>query len=77
MVLTPFDIKRLEAYGNNMLDYHVIADLLPVVAGQVFERRLVNTDGENLHLSAVQSAILMGVGLQRKSVEDVEVSTRS
>lgn len=56
-----------------MLDYHVIADLLPLVAGLVFERRLLSSDGAPVHLSAVQNAILMGVGLQRKSVEDVEV----
>lgn len=70
-----------------MLDYHVIMDLLPVVATLFFQRRLAapssSTSGdatekvENIHLSAVQSAILLGVGLQRKSVEDVEVSSSS
>jgi hypothetical protein len=28
--LTPFDKKRLQAYTNNMVDYHVIMDLIPV-----------------------------------------------
>ncbi|CAK5280828.1 unnamed protein product [Mycena citricolor] len=67
-LLTPFDLKRLEAYTNNMLDYHVILDLVPKVAGMYFERRLVN----DVKLTAVQSAILLGLGLQHKQLEDLE-----
>lgn len=66
--MTPFDLKRLESYANNMLDYHVILDLLPAVAGFYFERRL-----GDVRLSAVQSSILLALGLQRKTIEDVEV----
>lgn len=51
-----------------MLDYHVILDLLPAVASLFFEKRL-----GDVHLSAVQSSILLALGLQRKSVEEVEV----
>ncbi|KAJ3717581.1 GNAT acetyltransferase 2-domain-containing protein [Lentinula guzmanii] len=79
-LLTPFDLKRLESYGNNQLDYHVILDLLPVVATLFFQRRLnqpksSEASGEikNLSLSAVQSAILLGMGLQRKTVEEIEI----
>lgn len=68
MHLTPFDLKRLESYANNMLDYHVILDLLPTVATFYFDKRLGDT-----RLSAVQSSILLALGLQRKSIEDVEV----
>ncbi|KAH7868276.1 GNAT acetyltransferase 2-domain-containing protein [Lentinula edodes] len=78
-LLTPFDLKRLESYGNNQLDYHVILDLLPLVATLFFQRRLnrpksSEASGEvnNLSLSAVQSAILLGMGLQRKTVEEIE-----
>jgi N-acetyltransferase 10 len=67
--LTPFDLKRLESYANNMLDYHVILDLLPVVATFYFEKRL----GAEMRLSAVQSSILLALGLQRKTIEEVEV----
>ena len=52
-----------------MLDYHVILDLLPTVASLFFEKRL----GDDVRLSAVQSSILLALGLQRKSVEEVEV----
>ncbi|KAL0578886.1 N-acetyltransferase 10 [Marasmius crinis-equi] len=83
-ILSPFDLKRLESYGNNMLDYHVILDLMPTIASLFFQRRLTKASqtqdetGEEksssgtISLSAVQSAILLGMGLQRKSVEDVE-----
>nr|GAT55769.1 predicted protein [Mycena chlorophos] len=71
-LLTPFDLKRLEAYSNNMLDYHAVLDLIPTIASLFFERRLVGTDEDNVHLSAVQSAILLGLGLQHKEIDDVE-----
>ena len=70
ILLSPFDIKRLESYANNMLDYHVIMDLLPTIAALYFEKRL----GQDIKLSAVQSSILLSLGLQRKTIEDVEVS---
>ncbi|KAI0338986.1 DUF699-domain-containing protein [Trametopsis cervina] len=66
--LTPFDLKRLESYANNMLDYHVILDLLPTVSTFYFEKRL----GAEVRLSAVQSSILLALGLQRKTIEEVE-----
>ena len=28
-VLTTYDIKRLDLYSRNMVDYHLITDLLP------------------------------------------------
>jgi N-acetyltransferase 10 len=68
-LLSPFDLKRLESYANNMLDYHVILDILPTIASLYFEKRL----GQEIKLSAVQSSIMLAVGLQRKTVEEVEV----
>ena len=56
-----------------MLDYHVILDLMPPVASLFFEKRL----GEDVHLSAVQSSILLALGMQRKTIEEVEVPTFS
>jgi hypothetical protein len=53
-----------------MLDYHVVLDLLPTIASLFFEKKL----GDEVRLSAVQSSILLALGLQRKSVEEVEVS---
>ena len=68
-VFSPHDMKRLVSYGNNMLDYHVILDLLPGLAGLYFENRF---DTQALRLSGLQSAILLALGLQRKSIEDIE-----
>jgi len=53
-----------------MVDYHVIMDLLPIVSSLYFEKRL----GDEVKLGAVQSSILLALGLQRKTIEQVEVS---
>jgi len=65
-ILSPFDLKRLESYANNMLDYHVILDLLPLIAELYFSDRLP------LSVSGVQRAILLAIGLQRKGIDDLE-----
>lgn len=67
---TPFDLKRLDSYANNMLDYHVILDLMPTIAQLFFSGRMRNDNG--LRLSGVQQALLCAIGLQRKVLEDVE-----
>lgn len=61
---TSYDLKRLTMYSNNMADYHLVMDLLPSLARLYF----LNTTGDT-HLSAVQSAILLGLGLQHKTVD--------
>lgn len=66
-VFTPFDLKRLDSYANNLLDYHVILDLVPDISDLYFKGRL----SKEVKLSHVQIAILLSVGLQRKTVEDV------
>ncbi|DAA79736.1 TPA_exp: Uncharacterized protein A8136_0509 [Trichophyton benhamiae CBS 112371] len=67
-VFSPFDLKRLDSYANNLLDYHVILDLVPAIASLYFSGRL--TPGVNL--SGVQQTILLATGLQRKTFDDVE-----
>ncbi|KAJ2377450.1 N-acetyltransferase 10 [Coemansia sp. RSA 2607] len=64
----PYDLRRLEAYAGNLLDYHVIMDLLPTVAQRYFSGAF----GSSVSLSGVQACILLGLGLQRKSVDAVE-----
>lgn len=64
-----------------MLDYHVILDLLPTLATLYFKRNLVapkselvTADGSPkehaVRLSGVQGAMLLAMGLQRKTVEE-------
>jgi N-acetyltransferase 10 len=64
---TPFDMKRLESYSKNLLDYHVILDLVPAISRLYYLNMLQGVD-----LSAVQGAIFVGLGLQKKSVDDLE-----
>jgi len=56
-----------------MIDYHVVMDLLPTVSSLYFEKRL----GSEVKLGAVQSSILLALGLQRKTIERVEVRGRA
>jgi N-acetyltransferase 10 len=65
--MSPFDLKRLESYANNMLDYHVILDLLPTIANLYFTGRLK----ADVRLTPVQQAILLAVGQQRKDMDAV------
>lgn len=67
-ILSPFDLKRLDSYANNMLDHHVILDMIPIIAHLYFSSRL----SPSVSLTGVQSSILLAIGLQRKVLEDVE-----
>lgn len=65
---SPFDLKRLDSYANNLLDYHVILDMIPMISEYYFANRLSG----KVNLSGVQQSILLAIGLQRKSLDDVE-----
>lgn len=73
-IFSPYDLKRLESYANNLLDYHVILDLLPAIAQLYFTRGLKHSEdsSEELKLSTVQATILLGIGLQKKEISDLE-----
>lgn len=64
---TPYDLTRLEMYSRNMVDYHLIMDMVPAIARLFFLKQL----GE-MSLSAAQSALLLGLGLQHKTIENLE-----
>ncbi|KAE8365097.1 GNAT acetyltransferase 2-domain-containing protein [Aspergillus caelatus] len=65
---SPFDLKRIDSYANNLLDYHVILDMVPTIAEYYFSGRL----NGKVSLSGVQQSILLAVGLQHKSMDDLE-----
>ena len=67
-LFSPFDLKRLDSYANNMIDYHVILDMIPTISSLYFSGKLKG----DVKLSGVQSALLLAIGLQRKVLEDVE-----
>ena len=66
MLLTSYDLKRLEAYASNIVDHHIIMDLVPTLA------RLYYLDRLPIALSFTQGAMLLGIGLQNKTVDDLE-----
>jgi N-acetyltransferase 10 len=68
-IFSPFDLKRLDKYADQMLDYHVILDLLPQIATLYFSGRLKDVVSLG---SKVQDSILLAVGLQRKTLEELE-----
>jgi len=61
------DIKRLESYAHNLLDYHVVIDLMPQLARFWFTGRLPDA----CELSPAQQLILLGLGLQHKTIDDI------
>lgn len=63
--LTPHDLKRLEQYGRNLCDHHLVTDILPSVARLYFTGRM----GPEARLSSLQAALLCGIGLQYKTVD--------
>ena len=74
---TPFDLKRLSSYSQNLLDYHVVMDLLGTLANCYFMNNLQRkaelvSESTTVKLSAVQAAIIAGVGLQKKSIDDIQ-----
>lgn len=85
---TPFDLKRLDSYSASQLDYHVVLDMIPEVARLYFSGALTpavdelalltNGDGttsdapKTVSLNPVQAALLVGIGLQKKSIDDLE-----
>jgi N-acetyltransferase 10 len=68
LYMSPHDLRRLELYAHNMVDHHMVTDLLPVLARLVFLRRL-----PGMRLSPLQSAILIALALQRHPVEMLAV----
>jgi N-acetyltransferase 10 len=48
--LTKYDVKRLEMYSNNLVDYHLVMDLVPALARLYFLNRMGDT-----YFSAMQS----------------------
>lgn len=70
-MLSPFDLKRLDSYANNLLDYHVILDLLPMIALIYFSNKT-----NEVSLSSVQAAILLAIGLQHKSMDGISKELR-
>ncbi|GAA5987747.1 hypothetical protein JCM11641_006516 [Rhodosporidiobolus odoratus] len=64
---SPFDLKRLQSYARGDLEWRTIVDLLPTLATLHFTQRFPTT----AKVTPLQSQILCGMGLQRKSADDL------
>ncbi|CAL4112336.1 unnamed protein product, partial [Meganyctiphanes norvegica] len=65
-LISGHDIQRLEKYSKNLADRHLITDLLPAIAQLFFSQKL-----PSVHLSGIQSGLLLGMGLQFSTVDHV------
>ena len=65
--MTVYDLKRLESYAKNLVDFHLIMDLVPTLAKLYF---LILPVGA-ISLSYVQAATLTGMGLQFKTIDQL------
>ena len=65
--LTSHDLKRLELYGRNLCDHHLVTDLLTSVARLYFGGRF----GSDFNISSLQAALVCGIGLQLKTVDEL------
>ena len=66
-MITEYDLARLKSFTNNMVEYRLIVDLVPTLAKLYF---IFKAGGlENLKLSPIQKGMLIGIGLQYKTVD--------
>ncbi|XP_039122229.1 LOW QUALITY PROTEIN: RNA cytidine acetyltransferase 1-like [Dioscorea cayenensis subsp. rotundata] len=65
-LLSPYDMKRLEAYTNNHVDYHMILDLVPILAHQYFQEKIPMT------LTPVQASVLFCIGMQNQDISYIK-----
>lgn len=69
-IFSPYDLRRLESYARQLVDYHVVVDMLPMLAQQYMLGGF--GDKSDISLSPAQAAILMSLGLQHKTVSALE-----
>lgn len=62
---TEYDLRRLEKYVTTRTDYFVVKDLVPRLARLFFNGRM------NVDMKTTQSIVLVGVGLQGKTTQDL------
>ncbi|KAF1744835.1 hypothetical protein MXB_1693 [Myxobolus squamalis] len=66
-LLTLHDVKRLESYANNMVDYHFVMDLVPIVSKLHLDGYI--HDHQN---NWVQLGVILSMGLQHKSLKSIQ-----
>ncbi|CAN1842412.1 RNA cytidine acetyltransferase 1 [Linum perenne] len=64
--ISPHDMERLRAYTESLADFHLILDIVPVLARQYFRGRIP------VSLSSVQASVLLCIGLQQQNITHIE-----
>ncbi|GAB2220812.1 hypothetical protein Droror1_Dr00008485 [Drosera rotundifolia] len=64
--LSPHDMKRVQAYTDNLADFHLILDLVPILVSLYFRGKLPVT------LSYAQASVLLCIGLQHQNFSYIE-----
>ncbi|KAL9253303.1 RNA cytidine acetyltransferase 1-like protein [Drosera capensis] len=64
--LSPHDMKRVQAYTDNLADFHLILDLVPILVNMYFRGKLPVT------LSYAQASVLLCIGLQHQNFSYIE-----
>ncbi|KMT08634.1 hypothetical protein BVRB_6g139110 [Beta vulgaris subsp. vulgaris] len=64
--ISPHDMKRLQAYTDNLADFHLILDLVPVISHLYFQERVPVT------MSYAQASVLLCIGLQNQNISYIE-----
>jgi N-acetyltransferase 10 len=64
--ISHYDFQRLELYSRNMVDHHMILDLIPILSRLIFTGRI-----SSLRLSHLQLAVLLAIGLQHRDVDSI------
>merc|ERR1711963_915928 len=64
--LSSDDLHRMEQYGKNLVEYGLVLDVVPTIALLYLGGRM-----PEVHLSALQSAILVAVGCQQHTFDQL------
>jgi N-acetyltransferase 10 len=64
-ILSPYDIKRLRSYARGECDYHLITDLVPVIADLLFNQKI------SVPVTFLAKRVIVGMGCQRKTIDEL------
>eukprot|EP00488_Nonionellina_sp_1-RS-2012_P002620 TRINITY_DN5111_c0_g1_i1.p1 TRINITY_DN5111_c0_g1~~TRINITY_DN5111_c0_g1_i1.p1 ORF type:complete len:159 (-),score=35.96 TRINITY_DN5111_c0_g1_i1:399-875(-) len=64
-----WDLKRLETYNKNLIDFNLIKDMIPIFCHLFFNNKFES----KLQLNYSQCAVLLGLGFQKKSIEQISM----
>ncbi|XP_057528601.1 RNA cytidine acetyltransferase 1 [Amaranthus tricolor] len=64
--ISPHDMKRLQAYTDNLADFRLISDIIPILSHLYFQERIP------VSISLAQASVLLCIGLQNQDISYTE-----